>query len=278
MTTPTLSVPDLSSEYPITAAQQAEYRQNGHILLRGVCTPDEVAAYREVCRETIRKHFPNPKPLAERSVFGQAFLSLSNTWFHDPITRPFLFSRRFAKIAADLMGVDAVRIYHNQIFFKEPGGGPTPWHQDHYYWPVDTPHMGTLWMPLVDITPEMGALRLATGSHNFPFLDEQGITENAMAYFDRIIAEKGLPVVTHEMKAGDATFHAGWTLHSAAANASDRAREVSAVSYHPDGTYLMQELTETRRRDAAACIPGVGPGGRAVSYMSPLVYDRRKAG
>src|SRR5690349_2866310 len=112
MTGTIASIPDLSREYLLTEAQIAEYRQNGHILLRGVCTPDEVAAYREVCRETICKHFPNPTPLEERDVFSKAFLSLSNTWFHDPITRPFLFARRFAKLAADLMGVDAVRIYH----------------------------------------------------------------------------------------------------------------------------------------------------------------------
>ena len=33
----------------------------------------------------------------------------------------FTLARRFAKIAADLMGVEGVRIYHDQALFKEPG-------------------------------------------------------------------------------------------------------------------------------------------------------------
>src|SRR5579859_2546750 len=178
------SLPDLSSEYPISNEQIAQYRRDGHIFLPGVCTPEEVAAHRTVFQDVVRKYHPDPPPIEERDVFHQAFLSVTNTFVRDPETRPFLFARRFAKIAADLTGVDAVRIYHNQTFFKEPGGGPTPWHQDHYYWPLETDLMCTIWIPLVDITQEMGALRFATGSHNLPFLDEIGISDDAMAHFD----------------------------------------------------------------------------------------------
>lgn len=276
MSAETLSLPDLSGDYPLTAEQIAEYRQNGHILLRGVCSSEEIATYREVFRKVIQKRFPNPKPMEERDVFSRAFLSLSNTWASEEVTRPFIFARRFAKIAADLMEADAVRIFHNQIFFKEPGGGPTPWHQDHYYWPVDTKKMTTIWIPLVDITPEMGALRLATGSHNLLFLDEQGISEGGMEHFDRIIQEKGLPVVTHAMKAGDATVHAGWTLHSAAANAGSFTREVSAISYYDDGAHVFPEarMNSARWSDLAVCLPGVQTGELAVSSMSPLVFKR----
>jgi len=31
------------------------------------------------------------------------------------------------------MGVQGVRLYHDQALIKEPGGKPTPWHQDYYY-------------------------------------------------------------------------------------------------------------------------------------------------
>ena len=138
------SFPDLSSEYSITEAHIAEYQEKGHLYLPNVLTQEEVSAWREVFRGVIQKHYPNPKPLEERDVFNKAFLSLSNTWHSDPITQPFIFGRRFSKIAADLMGQEALRVYHNQVFYKESGGGPTPWHQDHYYWPVDTIYMTTI--------------------------------------------------------------------------------------------------------------------------------------
>lgn len=129
-------------------------------------------------------------------------------------------------------------------------------------------------MPLVDITPAMGALRFATGSHRSPFLDEQGITEDAMSYFDQIIADRGFPVGTQPMQARDASFHAGWTLHSASPNGGEYAREVSAVSYYADGARVMAELTPTRAADLAGCAPGARPGEVADSPRNPLLYHK----
>ncbi|MEJ7661127.1 MAG: phytanoyl-CoA dioxygenase family protein [Hymenobacter sp.] len=88
-----------------------------------------------------------------------------NLWRADEGVRRFVLARRFARLAADLLGVENVRIYHDQALFKEPGGGPTPWHQDQYYWPVDTTNTITMWMPLVDIDVAMGMLTFASGSH-----------------------------------------------------------------------------------------------------------------
>lgn len=276
-TTRTLeTLQDLSSEYQVTPDQIEAYQRDGHVLLRGVCSSSEVAAYRQVFRDLIEKHYPEPPKMEDRDVFNKAFLSLSNNWVTDEIARPFVFARRFARIAAELMGVDGVRLYHNQVFFKEPGGGPTPWHQDHFYWPLETPHMTTCWMPLVDVTPAMGALRFAAGSHQFPFLDDQGITADAMAHFDKVIADRGFPVITQPMQAGDASFHTGWTLHSAAPNGGEYAREVSAVSYYADGAHIMTELTPARQADLEACAPGVGLGQLADGPRNPLLYHKQE--
>lgn len=53
-------------------------------------------------------------------------------------------------IIIDLVGVENVRLSHDQALFKEPGGGHTLGHQDKFYWPLDTDKMITIWMPLVD--------------------------------------------------------------------------------------------------------------------------------
>jgi hypothetical protein len=37
------------------------------------------------------------------------------------------------------------------------------------------------------------------------------------------------------MRAGDATFHNGWTLHGATANATPELRTAMVVTYYPDG-------------------------------------------
>ncbi len=63
---------------------------------------------------------------------------------------------------SQLFGVKNVRLCHDQALIKEAGGGITPWHQDAMYWPLDGTKCITMWMPLVDITTDMGVLTFAT--------------------------------------------------------------------------------------------------------------------
>jgi ectoine hydroxylase-related dioxygenase (phytanoyl-CoA dioxygenase family) len=108
-------------------------------------------------------------PLDQRE-YGQAFIQISNLWEESESVRRFVFARRFAKIAADLMGVSGGRIYHDQALFKEPGGGHTSWHQDQIYWPLDTSNTITMWMPLVDIPNEVGTMTFVSGSHHHGYI------------------------------------------------------------------------------------------------------------
>jgi len=43
-------------------------------------------------------------------------------------------------------GCGDVRIYHDHALFKEAGGRATYWHQDQYYWPLDTADTVTMAM------------------------------------------------------------------------------------------------------------------------------------
>jgi ectoine hydroxylase-related dioxygenase (phytanoyl-CoA dioxygenase family) len=161
----TIPLPALDREYPVSADQVAQFRRDGHRLLRGVASAEEVAAYRPVILQARERHGPGTTPLAQRDTYGRAFLKGLNLWPKDPGVRQFVLARRFAQLAADLLGVDGVRVYHDQALLKEAGGGLTPWHQDQHYWPLATDQTITLWMPLVDVTPDMGTMHFASGSH-----------------------------------------------------------------------------------------------------------------
>ena len=45
------------------------------------------------------------KPMSERSTYERAFLQIMNLWTKDEICREFVFSKRLARMAAELMGV-----------------------------------------------------------------------------------------------------------------------------------------------------------------------------
>jgi ectoine hydroxylase-related dioxygenase (phytanoyl-CoA dioxygenase family) len=275
--TDTRTFPALDDVFTLTPQQIADYRENGHVFLPAVCTPQEVAEFEPVITSASQRLNPPTRPLEERDTFGKAFTLAAGLWNRDEAVARFTLAKRFARIAAELMGVEGVRLYHDVSINKEAGGGYTPWHQDAYYWPMDTPHTITMWMPLVDITHEMGGLNFASGSQHDGYLGE-GISDDSQAFYDEVIARRGFPVVSHAkqrgvLKAGDATFHNGWTLHSAPPNNSDRARQVMTVVYYADGVRTFADMGNPHREyDFKAFMPGVVPGELAASPMNPVLY------
>jgi ectoine hydroxylase-related dioxygenase (phytanoyl-CoA dioxygenase family) len=275
MTMPMTDLPNLDDEYPVTEEQVAQYRRDGHVLLRGVCSPEEIAAYRTVIHDAVRRLNKEERPLEERDTYGKAFLQTMNLWEEDEAARKFVFGKRFAQLAARLMGVDAIRLYHDQALFKEAHGGLTPWHQDQYYWPLGTDHTITMWMPTVDATPEMGTMNFASGSHKEGFLGHMEISDESAAKFQNYVDERGYRITSSgAMNAGDATFHSGWTLHSAPGNSTDRTREAFTIIYYADGARLMTPDNKNRQNDLERWHPGQQPGELAASRLNPVLWKK----
>ena len=210
--------------------------------------------------------------MEERDTYGKAFLQIMNLWEADKNVRQFTLAKRFAKIAAQLLGVDNVRIYHDQALYKEAGGGFTPWHQDQYYWPLNTNKTLTMWMPLMDIDENMGMLTFASGSHNAGFVENVAISDKSDEVLEKFIKEKGFEISRSKtMKAGDATWHYGWTLHSAGGNKSAVTREVMTVIYFADGANVTEPQNKHQENDRNTWLGSILPGEKAASKHNPLV-------
>jgi ectoine hydroxylase-related dioxygenase (phytanoyl-CoA dioxygenase family) len=264
-------LPRIEDRYDVAPEAVAAYRNNGHVLLRGVARPDEVAAFRPVVASAVTRFNRESRPLSERDTYGKAFLQVMNLWWDDHDVRRFVLAARFAGIAADLLGSEGVRIYHDQALVKEPGGGHTPWHQDAIYWPLEGTRCVTMWMPLVDITLEMGIMTFVDGS-NTGALGEEAISDGSEAHFDSLVTRTAATLsVPVPMAAGDATFHGGWTLHKAGANISSTTREVMTVIYFASNLTVQEPINEPQHRDLARWLPGLVPGDLAASELNPLV-------
>lgn len=262
-----LEVPFSLPEEAITA-----YRTVGHVRLSGVAAPAMVQAHRPVIQEIVTNTVDAKNTQGRISDYSSLFLQVTNVWRLDDRARQFVLASRFAGIAARLMGVSAVRIYHDQALFKPPGGKATPWHQDQFYWPLDTTHTITMWMPLVDVTSAMGTMSFADGSHRDGPLLARSISESTHREFEALIADRGYRVSHYDtLQAGDATFHAGWTVHSAHANRSPSPREVLTVIYYADGTQIKEPENEYQVADLAVFHPGQHPGEPAASALNPLI-------
>ena len=265
-------LPTLTNTYLLKEEEINNFRRDGHILLHQVLNDQEINAFRPVINKAAKEYNTEKRKMEERDTYGKAFLQIMNLWEVDENVKKFVLAKRFAKIAAQLLGVENVRLYHDQALYKEPGGGHTPWHQDQYYWPIDTSKTVTMWMPLVNISKEMGMLTFASGSQSNGFVENVEISDKSEEVLNKYVEEKKFPIVCPDfMKAGDATWHTGWTLHSAPGNLSEQMREVMTIIYFADGAKVITPANKNQENDRMRWLKGTTPGELANSILNPIV-------
>jgi ectoine hydroxylase-related dioxygenase (phytanoyl-CoA dioxygenase family) len=271
-----MELPALDSRYPLSPSAIDHFQSAGYVRLNGVCSAEETAAYRACITQHTEEFAKNAPPLEKRDTYGKAFIQYMNLWTRHADVAKFTLARRFAGIAGELMGVDGVRLYHDQALYKEPGGGHTPWHQDQQYWPLDGVKCCTLWMPLVDCSADMGSMRFARGSQVLGYLGNIDISDDSEAKLEELVRSRGFPIdEAGDMAAGDATFHNGWTIHGAPGNAStSQTREVMTIIFMEDGGRITEPDHAARVSDLANWMPGLAPGDIAASPLNPLLWTR----
>ena len=256
----------------LSAEQVLDFQQKGAIHIPGVVSREEMEFFRPAINEAVQKYNTEKRKMEERDTYGKAFLQVMNLWELDEGVRQFSLHKKFANFAAQLLGVDRVRIYHDQALYKESGGGATPWHQDQYYWPLDTQKTVTMWMPLIDIDVSMGMLTFAVGSHKDGLVKNIPISDESQNLLEAYVTEKGYPIFMPDfMNAGDATFHYGYTLHKAPGNSSRQMREVMTVIYYADGAVITVPENDAQEADRLRWFNGMNPGELAASDLNPVV-------
>jgi ectoine hydroxylase-related dioxygenase (phytanoyl-CoA dioxygenase family) len=267
------TLPCLDNTIPISKAHIDHFQQDGHTLIQNILSAEEVATYRNVIQEAVEKYNNEKRKLEDRDTYGKAFLQIMNLWEEDEAARKFVLAKRFAKIAADLMGVENVRLYHDQALFKEPGGGPTPWHQDQNYWPLGASKTVTMWMPLVDIpNAEMGMLTFASGSHQKGNVFDFVISDESENAFEDYVKKNDFEIARPaSLKAGDATFHQGFTIHNAPGNSSSVMREVMTIIYYEDGAHVSEPQHKWQENDHKRWLMSKAIGTQADSALNPAL-------
>lgn len=222
----------------VLPVQQNEFRKHGHILIRNLLSREELSYYRRLVIETIKN-----------SRTGKRIMDLCRA---EERIRQFVVSGRLAKAAAGLLGVAHVDCWHDQASFKGPGEGAEPWRrgqadlqealgEDRQGGLWEGPQgdacedpAGTiiLWIPLTDMTVEMGMPAFATGSHLDSPVWENASANGSDREMRRYIKEHHYPITRAAgIRAGDTIWYYGNTICQASANESDFIREATTVVY-----------------------------------------------
>jgi ectoine hydroxylase-related dioxygenase (phytanoyl-CoA dioxygenase family) len=263
---------DLDSPYSLTEEQKRYFREQGYIKLKNVLSSQTIEHYRKEITAEVFHQTGQTKPMNDRTTYEKAFLQVGNIWTYNNVVKEFVFGKRLARIAAELMGTKGVRMYHDQALYKEPGGGITPWHADQYYWPLSNDNTVTAWIPLLAVTQEMGPLAFSKTSHRHKMGRDLVISDESEMKISKQLLEAGLPMDDTPFELGDVSYHYGWTFHRAGPNKSDTAREVMTIIYMDDEIRVAEPANKAQKADWDEIMPGVPVGEIPNTHLNPVLY------
>ncbi|WP_420645001.1 phytanoyl-CoA dioxygenase family protein [Candidatus Leptofilum sp.] len=230
----------------LTQSEITSYRENGFVVIEDFLTADELARWREAVDEAVAQR-GRRKLVRQESKDGwedrddnsfveNIFVQRINLWMDNDKMRQLMFNPELGKMAADLAGVDGIRIWHDQALFKPPWGNPTAWHLDNPYWSFYSRNAISIWVALDDSTLENGCLYFMPGTHKSATYDNVPIGENIGDLFTVYEDWADKPTVAAPMKAGSCSFHNGLIAHGAGANMTPGWRRAMTCAYMPDGS------------------------------------------
>jgi ectoine hydroxylase-related dioxygenase (phytanoyl-CoA dioxygenase family) len=249
----------------------ADFRRDGFVVVPDLLTADELERYGRAVDDAVarRKRFDTRK-LADKSLYEQSFLQCINLWEDTPGVLPLTFHARIAEAAARLLGVERIRVWHDQALYKEPGGRVTDPHQDQPYWPIAEADTITAWIPFDGSTADNGCMGYVPGSHAVGLRKFVNIfsADQSADILNRPEIKDRAPVWV-EVPRGAVAFHHGLTVHLAKPNRTERVRRVHTIIYFKDGA--------TRGRDFAHMSvdrAGIKVGDVIASDLTPIAWPR----
>jgi ectoine hydroxylase-related dioxygenase (phytanoyl-CoA dioxygenase family) len=263
--------PPPATDFEVTPSRDevAFFRENGYLAVERITTDEEIAWMRQIyefifsAEQAGRRDAP-----VDRSGTRDAAepVSLSQAFFPEcrfPELLKTTHWRNAKRYAAALLGVPEAELTSwGHMIHKPPGGRAALWHQDHAYWDPEFDYQALgVWLPMHDVSVEMGAMQFIPGSHKLGLLPHRHADKpeaNVLTARDPIDESRAAAC---PLKRGGATFHHNQTLHYTAPNTTDRPRLA----------YPMEFQTKPKWRAVPTDMPWVRER-RAVVGEHPLTY------
>lgn len=262
---------ELSEPFTVSREAIEHFDTYGYVKLKNVLSEALLSHYDSLITDLVFKLNKLTKPMEERTTYERAFLQVMNLWCESEEVKEFVFSKRLAKIATDLLQVKGVRLYHDQALYKESTGGITPWHADQFYWPLSSPKTATVWIPLQKTLMEMGPLAFAEKSHHVEIGRDLEISDESEALMSEQLKQFRLNEGPFDL--GEVSFHAGWLFHRAGANTSGRPRKVMTMIYMDQDQKITHPKNEYQKADWETWLSSRPIGGATDGELNPLLFS-----
>lgn len=221
-----------------SAADRASFEENGYWIAPRLFDEATVAAAREHMAMVVGGTYERgeaPQVVCRLAESDKALRKIDNSWWADSVIAAVVTSPFLGHIAAELLGVEEIYLWHDQLLWK-PGGsgtvGNVGWHQDKHYWTSSSgTDMVTAWVAMDDIHEAIGPMRFLRGSNHWDVLGEGNYFDGDLQSQRERIEAIGMPwdEVPALMSAGQASFHHCKTFHGSGPNTTQGPRRSLAV-------------------------------------------------
>ncbi|MDC0045176.1 phytanoyl-CoA dioxygenase family protein, partial [Pelagibacteraceae bacterium] len=206
-----------------------------------------------------------------------------NGWWLNKEIRNLVLSSDIGKMAAELMGVSSVRVWHDQILSKPPinkldnnNKANIGWHQDRGYWTCCADdNMITAWVALQDTNIENGSMRFIKNSNSWGLISNGGdfFASDLEKLKNKLINEgKEWSEISNDLKVGEVSFHNAYTFHGSGPNYSDKPRMSVAIHLMPgDNTF---DPSGAFHETAKSLGPFAKKGQIFDGPFNPLIYEK----
>ncbi|MBL4756235.1 MAG: phytanoyl-CoA dioxygenase family protein [Rhizobiales bacterium] len=227
------------------------FQRDGAVLIKGLFKP-----WVEGVSEAIEQNKANPsyRERTYRPDDGSApFFQDYCVWSQFEGYKALVTQSPMAKIAAQLMGSNTARIFHDHVLVKEPGNSvKTPWHQDQPYYLVEGDQSVSFWVPL-DPVPRERTIEFVATSHkwgkNFKPKRFDGTDlfsgDQSEGVPDIDADREAFEILGWAVEPGDAVAFTFRTLHGAAANNSTMRRRVTSIRWVGDDAHFAERSGTT---------------------------------
>lgn len=221
--------------YQVTENDKEVFNREGYWISPKLLDDATIARLREAHERIWRKDFDSDgvsqHPISPPKD-PKALRKLDNGWWINDAVREVVTDRHIGEMAAELLNVDSIRLWHDQVILKPGTGGEETalgnvgWHQDYGYWRCsNTTNMVTVWIALQDTDLSNGGMMTIPGSHRW------GVIEGSDSFFEQDMKKLRDRFATKDwveepciLKAGQASFHHALTFHGSGANLSHEPR------------------------------------------------------
>jgi hypothetical protein len=225
----------------LSAAQVAQYERDGFYFPIDCLTSEEVRYYRG-CLEQFEHEQGDTFGRLPNLVRSKSHLLF--TWMDELVRHPKVLDAVQSVIGPNIL------IYHLTSWLKEPNQpSHVSWHQDGTYFGLEPAEQITAWIALTDATPEMGCIKLLSGSHVIgqrPHKDT--FSPGNLLSRGQTIDHPRLDYTNYVMMpltAGQISLHHTHIVHASEPNRSDRRRIGIGVSYIPPHCRLVNDVRVT---------------------------------